>query len=123
MRSTRFLLAIMSGVCCASALAATNDPMRPMPRPGSVQTETKAKPRQTARRNWVLSSTLVGEARRVAVINDRLVGVGDSVLGATVVDIGTRSARLRYAGRDVLLRLGESQPGNQSDAAIGRGAE
>lgn len=123
MLDVKLLLAILGGVCSVGALAATNDPMRPAPRPGTVKIEPKAKPRQAPRRNWVLSSTLVGDARSVAVINDRLVGVGDSVLGATVVEIGTRSARLRYAGRDVLLELGESRIAHQSEAGTRPGAE
>ncbi len=80
--------------------------MRPMPRPGSVQTEPASRPARASRPTWVLSSTLVGEARKVAVINDRLVGIGDRVLGAEVIGIGARSARLRYAGQEFHLQLG-----------------
>jgi sRNA-binding protein len=121
-RNKKLLLAVIGGVYCAGALAATNDPMRPVPRPGTVKVAPKAKTRQAPRRNWVLSSTLVGDARRVAVINDHLVSVGDAVFGATVIEIGKRSARLRYAGRDVLLELGESQIAHQSEAGTRPGA-
>jgi len=95
-----------------------------MSRPGTVQIEPKVKVQPAPRRNWVLSSTLVGSARRVAVINDRLVSVGDSVLGAEVIDIGARSARLRYAGQELVLQLGGGRkPGNKSDAGKRQGAE
>lgn len=110
-------------MCCLSAVAATNDPMRPLSRPGAVQIEPKVKVQPAPRRNWVLSSTLVGSARRVAVINDRLVSIGDSVLGAEVIDIGARSARLRYAGQELVLQLGGGRtPANQSAAGKRRGA-
>lgn len=124
MRSGKRLAVAIAGLCCAGALAATNDPMRPLPRPGSVSAPAPVRPAPAPRRHWVLSSTLVGETRRVAVINDRLVGVGDSVLGATVIDISPRSARLRYAGSDVLLRLGGADRQAKPRATPGRqGAE
>jgi len=95
-----------------------------MSRPGAAQVESKVKAQPAPRRNWVLSSTLVGSARRVAVINDRLVSIGDSVLGAEVIDIGARSARLRYAGQELVLQLGDGRkPGNKSDAGKRQGAE
>ena len=70
----------------------------------------------------MFSSTLVGDARRVAVINDRLVGIGDSVFGATVIEIGSRSARWRYAWRDVLLELGEGPVVRRSETGNRHGA-
>jgi len=121
--SAKFVSAVITAMCCLSAVAATNDPMRPVSRPGAVQIETKVKVQPSPRRNWVLSSTLVGSARRVAVINDRLVSIGDSVLGAEVIDIGARSARLRYAGQELELQLGGGrESGNQTDAGKRRGA-
>lgn len=122
MRSAAQLFMLIGALWCASAIAATTDPMRPLARPGSEQTKPASKPEPVPSRNWVLSSTLVGKARSVAVINDRLVSVGDSILGAQVIGIGARSARLRYAGRELVLHLGEHQPGTNSDAGEGRGA-
>lgn len=105
MRSTALIAAVVSALWCAELPATTDDPMRPVTRPG-IRVEPDAEPQPARRPDWVLSSTLVSELRRVAVINDRLVGVGDSILGARVVGIGARSARLRYAGQEFLLQLG-----------------
>ena len=105
MRKATLIGAVLGGAWCIAALAATNDPMRPVPRPGEVRVQPAQTPKKK-RPNWVLSSTLVGQARRVAVINDQLVGVGDSILGAQVLRIDARSVQLRYSGRDYLLQLG-----------------
>lgn len=95
--------------------------MRPVPRPGTV-TAPETRPAPPPRRDWVLTSTLVGEQRRVAVINDRLVGIGDSVLGAEVIDIDARSARLRYAGEVLELQLGRQPVDKQPDGRTRHGA-
>ncbi len=105
MRSAALIAAVVSGLWCADLPATTDDPMRPVMRPG-IRVEPGVEPRPARRPDWVLSSTLVSELRRVAVINGRLVGVGDSILGARVIGIGARSARLHYAGQELLLQLG-----------------
>jgi len=78
---------------------AANDPTRP---PGlnlvPIKTGTVRKgPR------WVLTSTLVSSERKSAVINNRVVGLGDRVKGATVVAITPSRVRLRSGGVDVTL--------------------
>lgn len=121
MRSPKILCALLCSFCCGTSVA-TNDPMRPVPRPGSVRSAPAVESQPAPRRNWVLSSTLVGNARRVAVINDRLVGVGDEVLGARVIGIDARSARLRYAGRELVLQLGGPAAEKPSTAGMRGGA-
>lgn len=54
---------------------------------------------------WKLSSIVVGETRRVAVINDEAVGIGDVVNGATVMEILPYAVTLRRNGRDFTLTL------------------
>ena len=120
MLSARLIGATLCALCCA-AVSATDDPMRPVARPGSVRAAPVHKAEPAPLRDWVLTSTLVSNARRVAVINDRLVGIGDEVLGALVVGIDARSAQLRYAGRELVLQLGEPGATKPSDAGRRRG--
>ena len=54
---------------------------------------------------YVLTSTLVSKQRTVAVINDRVVAVGDKVGSATVVAIESAQVRLRRGMRDITLSL------------------
>ena len=69
-------------------MADSDDPMRP---PQARQATTPA-----AQQSWDLSSVLIGERRRLAVINDQMVKVGDRVGGARVQRI--------EADRVILLR-------------------
>lgn len=68
--------------------ADSDDPMRP---PQARQTTTPA-----VQQSWDLSSVLISERRRLAVINDQMVKVGDRVGGARVQRI--------EADRVILLR-------------------
>lgn len=103
--SSRPLTAIALGLllagpaCAAGAPLEGADPMRP---PGAPAAGTSRAP------SWTLSSTLVGDGRRLAVVNGRLVGVGDRVDGARVIDIDPRRVRLAVDGRafDVPLQHG-----------------
>jgi len=52
---------------------------------------------------WVLTSTLVSTERRSAVINNRVVVLGDRVRGATVIEILPSRVRLRSGSSDVTL--------------------
>jgi len=116
-----YTVVVVCGLYCGSALA-IDDPMRPVPRPGTVQAEPSSTSRVAPQRDWILSSTLIGAGRRVAVINDRLVSVGDEVLGALVIGIDARSAQLRYAGKELVLRLGEHRAEKPRAAARRSGA-
>jgi hypothetical protein len=84
------------------APAAIDDPTRP-PGLNSVPERPTRLVKKGPR--WVLSSTLVSPERRAAVINDRIVSLGDHVAGATVVKIEPSKVRLRSGGRDVTLVL------------------
>lgn len=93
---SEYRTAWMGGVILLGLLAAVpamaeevDDPMRP---PQARQT-TAATPQPPS---WDLSSVLISERRRVAVINNQLVQVGDRVGGARVQRI--------EADRVILLR-------------------
>jgi len=79
---------------------AISDPTRP-PGLNSVPARSNTTVRKGPR--WVLKSTLISPQRRSAVINNRVVSLGDRVKGATVVDINPSSVRLRSGGAYITL--------------------
>ena len=52
-----------------------------------------------------LSSVLIGSDRRLAVIDDELVGVGDSVSGYRVIEIQAHSVLVASSGGTARLQL------------------
>lgn len=91
------LASILPTAGAAQEEAPRRDPLKP---PGTV--EQTATPAFNADA-WKLMSTLVAEGRRVAIINERLVGVGDWVGGARVLAIESGQARLDYRGREFVV--------------------
>lgn len=85
----------------ASASSPLKDPTRP---PTLKQVK---KPPKAARKplRWVLGSTLVSGQRRTAVINGRVLSVGERIAGARVLEIQPSRVRLRRNGRDITLVL------------------
>lgn len=62
---------------------------------------------QTAQKSlkWKLTSTLISRQRRVAVINDQVVRVGQKIDGAVLVAVEPGSALLHHAGQKIQLKL------------------
>jgi MSHA biogenesis protein MshK len=54
---------------------------------------------------WKLTSTLISRQRRVAVINDQVVRVGQKIDGAVLVAVEPGSALLHHAGQKIQLKL------------------
>lgn len=96
-RST-LLIALVS---CAGAVAAgtLHDPLRPPAVFSNPVAATRSAP------SWQLASTLVAGDQRSAVINGRVLGLGDRVDGAEVVDIQPGAVRLRRSDREFLVEL------------------
>lgn len=82
-----------------SAAAAENmsDPMRP-PMSGAAVERNSGEPR------WQVTGILISPERRLAMINNRLIGVGERVDGARVRSILSNSVELDIDGRSVVLR-------------------
>ena len=76
------------------------DPTRPPTVDGSI---SYVAPNKIKRPRWVLNSTLVSSQRRTAVINDRVVSIGDRINGARVMSIQPSSVTLRSNGADMTL--------------------
>jgi hypothetical protein len=59
----------------------------------------------------VLGTILYSTDRKLAIVNGRVVGVGDDVNGARIVEITPASVLLRdERGRMRILRLGQAPP-------------
>ena len=52
-----------------------------------------------------LSGVIGGPGEPMAIINGSLLGPGDAIEGATLLDVTGDSARLRWRDEDVVLRL------------------
>lgn len=91
------LASILPAVGAVAEEPARRDPLQP---PGNVQQVSRPAFNADA---WKLASTLVAEGRRVAIINDRAVRVGDRVGGARVLGIESGQARLSYQGREFTI--------------------
>ena len=90
------LLLVLTLSAPAPAMADLADPTTPA---------THASPAQPGTGQWVLHSTLIGPERRDAVINGRLVRVGDRIAGARVARIEAGEVLLDTPGQRVQLRL------------------
>lgn len=99
---TQILLLIVTIFCHSSLIAEVlKDPTRPPSHrySGIEAPGTKAAPR------WILSSTLIAPARRLATINGKTVGVGQKIGGARVLEINPSHVALRDGDKDIILEL------------------
>lgn len=78
------------------------DPTRP---PEDVSKRTASDTKQPLK--WDLTATIVGPERRVAVINDRAVQIGQKIGGAVLVAVEPGSALLVHGEGEMQLRLHE----------------
>lgn len=89
-------LAIVAAIALAAPVMADDlgDPTQP------TRVVAHASPATPVERapSWRLESIIVSPGRRLAVINDRVVGVSDRVGGATVIEILPYEVRLEYRG-------------------------
>lgn len=74
-----------------------SDPMRP-PASGSATQRTTTQPR------WTVTGILISPERKLAMINDRLLGIGEKVDGARIRNIYGNGVELDIDGRSVILR-------------------
>src|SRR5687767_571153 len=86
LRSQRFkkdfrwiLIAVLVWLAPAAYAEDISDPMRPVYRGSGVQKASGGR--------WVVTGILISPERRLAMINDRLIGVGEKVDGARVKTI------------------------------------
>lgn len=97
-------LLIMATLIMAAATVQAerlDDPMRP-------PMQAKDRPVTTTKKGVIgfnLSSTLIAQGRRNAVINGRRVSVGDTINGAKVEEIMPTRVKLHYAGKSRTIHM------------------
>ncbi|HEY3487991.1 MAG TPA: hypothetical protein VGL10_07990, partial [Gammaproteobacteria bacterium] len=74
-----------------------SDPMQPATGGGAV-VRSAGSPR------WTVTGILISPGRRLAMINDRLIGVGENVDGARVKTIRGNGVELDVGGRSIFLQ-------------------
>lgn len=92
-------LAFGSMACAQQPLS---DPTRPFVFSGAGTGTGTAAPRTIT---WKLTSTLISPQRQVAVINGRVVKIGQKIDGAKLVAVKPGSALLHHAGKTIQLKL------------------
>jgi hypothetical protein len=92
-------IALSLTLCPAYAKEAILDPMRP---PGKSVLTISSEPA----RKWNLTAILVSPERRLAMINNRLMEVGEKIDGAKVKVINSNTVELEVEGRRLTLRPG-----------------
>lgn len=101
MRHPHFLFYLIIAVIFfvpRSSMAYLSDPTKP-------KIDTKIRVTQEKTTPFNLQSILIGKMKRVAMINDKLVGVGSTVNGARVLGIDRNHVVLLYSGRKTILYL------------------
>lgn len=96
---------LIIGLTISLANTAQADLVDPTQPPGLMPAPARSAPAAPKGPRWRLHSILISPQRRSAVINEQLVGLGDRINGAVVIEIQASSVRLRSRGRDVTLAL------------------
>ncbi|MDA3868515.1 MAG: hypothetical protein PF589_00895 [Gammaproteobacteria bacterium] len=98
------LLACTYALACTANAYATGmgDPLRP---PEYQSKADVASAVAIAKPQWHVNEILFSGARRIAVINDRVVAIGDHINGAKVVDIKPERVVLQYKNSFINARL------------------
>jgi type II secretory pathway component PulC len=92
------IISILSGLMIVSQAYALSDPMKP---PVSVMGSNKFKSAPV----WVLNSVLTSNERKVAIINQVPVLVGESVSGARVLSIRDDRVLMSQGGKQFEIKL------------------
>lgn len=101
-KSLIFLISIcLPGLSSFSVVAQLDDPMRPPGHRLSVPEQKKA----SVATRYSLSLVQISSLRRSAVVNDRLVEVGDKVSGAKIIAIYPSSVKLRKKDKVFTIKL------------------
>ena len=103
------------GVGAIASAQELRDPMQPPPfalrkfreaRLGGKPGTDAPKPAAPAARPLRLTSILFSDERKVAIIDDQMLSLGDSIRGARLVGLTRESARLVRRGKVIRLSLG-----------------
>lgn len=100
-KNSLIITVLLTVICQISVAEALKDPTRPpnYQQKGGIAVGTNAAPK------WVLTSTLISPARRLATINGRTLAVGEQISGARVVSIETARVALMDGNKEIILEL------------------
>lgn len=106
---------IFFGVGAIASAAELRDPMQPPPfalqkfrqaRSAGKPKPVKPAPAKTGAKPLQLTSILFSAERKIAIIDDRMLALGDSIRGARLVGLTRKGARLVRRGKVINLSLG-----------------
>lgn len=96
-----YLISISILMMVSGFTYAITDPMQPPNMRGdSVKHITKSK---TAK--WRLTSVLIGQKRRLATINGKILSIGEKINGAKLIDIQPSVITLNVENRNIIIKL------------------
>ena len=102
------------GVGAIASAAELRDPMQPPPfamrmlrkaQLAANPVKTKPAPPKPPEKPLQLTSILYSAERKIAIIDDQMLGIGDSIQGAKLVSLTRESARLLRRGKIINLSL------------------
>ena len=89
---------------------ALNDPMRPIETQKLQQKNTDLGPTNLNKKYWyILYSTIITDNRRLADINRKIVGVGDTVNEATVQKIEANRVVIKTKEKTIILSVSSNK--------------
>lgn len=94
-----FRLAVAFLICVPCAVSADTD-FRDPTRPYRASVPVTQAPQR-----FVVNAIIVSDDRRVAIVNGKRVGEGQTIAGATVVEIKKDAIKLDVDGREQILEL------------------
>ena len=102
-RHKRLLPVLLLALLALPAAAETaNDPMRP---PGKALTAGAKAGKKAVSERYRLDSIIIGPERRQAIINGRLLGLGESIDGSKLIEVQATQVTLQVAGKPYVLTL------------------
>ena len=108
----RFFVVLLILLCPVLSFALDQDGRDPtMPQLNSLNTQPENA--QGKKTSFQLQSIIIGKTRRLALINDNFVRVGDKVDDATLIEINKNEVVLQRAGRKMTLNLFDLRTWNQ----------
>ena len=128
---TRYLVVVLLvslgffGVGALASAQELRDPMQPPPFALKKFREAKlaANPRQPQKKAVQpkpeplhLKTIIYSEERKIAIIDDQMLRIGDSIKGAELVSLTRNSARLKRRGKVITLSLGTDLAGFSKQA-------
>ena len=97
-------LVLISFNCSAAQLV---DPTMPAgyQNPSSVTSSQQLPPTEY---EWILNTTIISPDRELAIINERILSIGDEINGAILMTIEHQQVKLSYEDEIIILRLHKS---------------